>query len=201
MTKETRTPEPLYYMDLCQGAFLIEIDDPAGFRLGRSRRHGDRSTFRFASILYSQLGLRRRVALYEDMERVRQIARSWKTLDQLSPADAEIVAGAIAEGIARGRRRRIGDGAGAPRSVSMEQVASNCRPLPFEPIRGRLREAPLQLVSVQSRHPLVDVARELVRRAEVTSREHAIAALDDFGLTKRSKLHSIGGRWSSTPGL
>jgi hypothetical protein len=35
MTKETRTPEPLYYMDLCQGAFLIEIDDPAGFRLGQ----------------------------------------------------------------------------------------------------------------------------------------------------------------------
>jgi hypothetical protein len=30
MTKETRTPEPLYYMDLCQGAFLIEINDPAG---------------------------------------------------------------------------------------------------------------------------------------------------------------------------
>ena len=27
MTKETRTPEPLYYMDLCQGAFLIEIND------------------------------------------------------------------------------------------------------------------------------------------------------------------------------
>jgi len=35
MTKETRTPEPLYHMDLCQGAFLIEINDPAGFRLGQ----------------------------------------------------------------------------------------------------------------------------------------------------------------------
>ncbi|MDE5458821.1 hypothetical protein GWE18_40045 [Bradyrhizobium sp. CSA112] len=35
MTKETRTPEPLYDMDLCQGSFLIEINDPAGFRLGQ----------------------------------------------------------------------------------------------------------------------------------------------------------------------
>ena len=70
------------------------------------------------------------IALYEDMERARQIARSWKPLDQLSPSDAEIVARAIAEGIARGAQARIGDGAGAPQSVSMEQDASNCRPLP-----------------------------------------------------------------------
>ena len=35
MTKETRNREPLYYTDLCQGAFLIEVDDPAGFRLGQ----------------------------------------------------------------------------------------------------------------------------------------------------------------------
>ena len=47
------------------------------------------------------------IALYEDMERARQIARSWKPLDQLSPADAEIVAKAIAEGIARGRRHGL----------------------------------------------------------------------------------------------
>jgi hypothetical protein len=38
------------------------------------------------------------------MERARQIARSWKLLDQLPPADAEIVARAIAQGIAEGRR-------------------------------------------------------------------------------------------------
>jgi hypothetical protein len=41
------------------------------------------------------------------MERAREIARSWKPLDQLSPADAEIVARAIAEGIARGRRHGL----------------------------------------------------------------------------------------------
>jgi hypothetical protein len=35
MTKETKNPQPLYYMDPCQGAFLIEINDPAGFRLGQ----------------------------------------------------------------------------------------------------------------------------------------------------------------------
>ena len=35
MTKEKRNREPLYYTDLCQGAFLIEVDDPAGFRLGQ----------------------------------------------------------------------------------------------------------------------------------------------------------------------
>ena len=44
------------------------------------------------------------IALYGDLERARQIARSWKPLNQLSPADAEIVARAIAEGIAEGRR-------------------------------------------------------------------------------------------------
>jgi hypothetical protein len=43
------------------------------------------------------------IVLY-DLERARQIARSWKLLDQLSPADAEIVARAIAQGIAEGRR-------------------------------------------------------------------------------------------------
>jgi len=45
-----------------------------------------------------------RIAVYEDLERARQIARSWKPLDRLSPADAEIVIRAIAEGIAEGRR-------------------------------------------------------------------------------------------------
>jgi hypothetical protein len=49
----------------------------------------------------------RPIALYEDMERAREIVRSWKPLDQLSPADAEIVARAIAEGIARGRRHGL----------------------------------------------------------------------------------------------
>jgi hypothetical protein len=48
-----------------------------------------------------------RIALYGDLERARQIARSWKLLDQLSPADAEIVAKAIAEGIADGRRHGL----------------------------------------------------------------------------------------------
>ena len=47
------------------------------------------------------------VALYGDLERARQIARSWKPLDQLSPADAEIVARAIAQGIAEGRRHGL----------------------------------------------------------------------------------------------
>jgi hypothetical protein len=42
--------------------------------------------------------------LFGDMERARVIARSWKPLDHLSEADAEIVARAIAEGIADGRR-------------------------------------------------------------------------------------------------
>ena len=42
--------------------------------------------------------------LYGDMDRARVIARSWKPLDHLSEADAEIVARAIAEGIADGRR-------------------------------------------------------------------------------------------------
>ena len=44
------------------------------------------------------------MVLYGDLERARQIARSWKPLDQFSPADAETVARAIAEGIAEGRR-------------------------------------------------------------------------------------------------
>ena len=45
--------------------------------------------------------------LYGDLARARQIARSWKLLDQLSPADAEIVARAIAQGIAEGRRHGL----------------------------------------------------------------------------------------------
>ncbi len=47
------------------------------------------------------------IALYGDLERARQIARSWKPLDQLSSADAEIVAKAIAQGIAEGRRHGL----------------------------------------------------------------------------------------------
>ena len=45
--------------------------------------------------------------LFRDMERARVIARSWKPLDHLSEADAEIVARAIAEGIADGRRHGL----------------------------------------------------------------------------------------------
>jgi hypothetical protein len=48
------------------------------------------------------------VTLYGDLERARQIARSWKPLDHLAEADAEIVAKAIAEGIAEGRRHGLG---------------------------------------------------------------------------------------------
>lgn len=47
------------------------------------------------------------VALYGDLARARQIARSWKLFDQLSPADAELVARAIAQGIAEGRRHGL----------------------------------------------------------------------------------------------
>jgi hypothetical protein len=45
--------------------------------------------------------------LFRDMERARVIACSWKVLDHLSEADAEIVARAIAEGIADGRRQGL----------------------------------------------------------------------------------------------
>jgi hypothetical protein len=38
-----------------------------------------------------------------DLTHARQIARSWKLLDQLSPDDIEIVVRAIAQGIAEGR--------------------------------------------------------------------------------------------------
>ena len=45
--------------------------------------------------------------LFRDMERARVIACSWKLRDHLSIADAEIVARAIAEGIADGRRQGL----------------------------------------------------------------------------------------------
>jgi hypothetical protein len=45
--------------------------------------------------------------LLYDLVRARQIARSWKPLEQLSPADAEIVERAIAQGIAEGRRHGL----------------------------------------------------------------------------------------------
>ena len=44
------------------------------------------------------------IPLYGHLHRARQIARSWKLLDHLPPADAEIVVRAIAQGIAEGRR-------------------------------------------------------------------------------------------------
>jgi hypothetical protein len=47
------------------------------------------------------------IALYGDLERARQIARSWKPLDRLPQAEAEIVAKAVAEGIAEGRRHGL----------------------------------------------------------------------------------------------
>ena len=43
------------------------------------------------------------VATQWDLARARQIARAWTPLNQLSPAEAEIVARAIAQGIAEGR--------------------------------------------------------------------------------------------------
>lgn len=34
MTEKSKS-EPLYYMDVCQGGYPIEIDDPDGFRRGQ----------------------------------------------------------------------------------------------------------------------------------------------------------------------
>jgi hypothetical protein len=48
------------------------------------------------------------VVLYGDLSRARKIALSWKLLDQLSPADAALVARAIAQGIAEGRTHGLG---------------------------------------------------------------------------------------------
>ena len=47
------------------------------------------------------------VALDGDFACARQIARLWKPLDQLSPPDVEIIARAIAQGIAEGRRHGL----------------------------------------------------------------------------------------------
>ena len=47
------------------------------------------------------------VAVYGDLARARQIARSWKPLDQLSAANVEIVARAVAQGIAEGRQHGL----------------------------------------------------------------------------------------------
>ena len=35
MTEESRSREPFYYMDVCQGGHPVEIDDPAGFGRGQ----------------------------------------------------------------------------------------------------------------------------------------------------------------------
>ena len=43
------------------------------------------------------------LAIETDLARARQIARSWQPLSALSAAQAEIVAKAIAQGIAEGR--------------------------------------------------------------------------------------------------
>jgi hypothetical protein len=47
------------------------------------------------------------VATLWDLARARQIASTWKPLNQLPPAELEIVARAIAEGIAEGRRHGL----------------------------------------------------------------------------------------------
>lgn len=47
------------------------------------------------------------VLLDTDRARARQIVRSWKPLSELSSDDAEIVAKAIAQGIAEGRRHGL----------------------------------------------------------------------------------------------
>ena len=47
------------------------------------------------------------VSFYGDLERGRQIARSWKLLDHLVHGHAEVVARAIAQGIAEGRRHGL----------------------------------------------------------------------------------------------
>jgi len=67
-------------------------------------------------------------ALSGDLERARQIARSWKPLDQLSPADAEIVAKAIAEGIATSRPKPLGLRLISPDAASSRQRSDrvNC---------------------------------------------------------------------------
>ncbi|QOZ23352.1 hypothetical protein CI1B_20910 [Bradyrhizobium ivorense] len=47
------------------------------------------------------------LGIYGDLERARDIMRAWQPLDQLPPDTAEIVAKAIAEGIARGRQHGL----------------------------------------------------------------------------------------------
>jgi hypothetical protein len=58
------------------------------------------------------------VSFYGDLERGRQIARSWKLLDHSTHADAEKVARAIAQGIAEGRRHGLEIAKAAPESYS-----------------------------------------------------------------------------------
>jgi hypothetical protein len=47
------------------------------------------------------------VLLDTDRARARAIVHAWKPLNELSPAHAEIVAKAIAQGIAEGRRQGL----------------------------------------------------------------------------------------------
>jgi hypothetical protein len=70
------------------------------------------------------------MALYGDLERARQISRSWKPLDQLSPADAEIVAKAIAEGIAEGRTHGMEMAQDCPGRPPQEIFPRRCKPAP-----------------------------------------------------------------------
>jgi hypothetical protein len=73
------------------------------------------------------------VACYGDLERGRQIACSWKLLDHLARADAEVVARAIAQGIAEGRRHGLeiaqartewsrDDGSNSPATTTEQKV-------------------------------------------------------------------------------
>jgi hypothetical protein len=59
------------------------------------------------------------VALYGDLGRARQIASSWKLLDGLAEADADLVARAIAQGIAEGRRHGLQMAGAFPEKASL----------------------------------------------------------------------------------
>ena len=81
----------------------------AKFRIRRSKRMAEQGAGVVDSCTsrlwkFAKMAIKPLPVLERDLARGRQIARSWKPLDHLSPADAEIVARAIAEGIAEGRK-------------------------------------------------------------------------------------------------
>ena len=75
-------------------------------------------------------------ALLEDLERARQIARSWKPLDQTLSRHADIVAKAIAEGIAEGRSN--GSGRGNRGCPSRRPYAPDAKPALLVPFLIKL---------------------------------------------------------------